>query len=67
MERTRWEILVLAAAILIWALAIASSMKANRYQLNTGGFNYMFDSQTGKIYAPEKQQWKTIIIPVEYQ
>jgi len=49
MERTRWEILVLAAAILIGALAIASSMKANRYVFDT---EYgLGDTQTGEVYV----------------
>jgi hypothetical protein len=54
MERTRWEILVLAAAILIGALAIASSMKANRYAFHpnsSNGLYYICDTQTGEIYG----------------
>ena len=48
MDKPRWEILVLAAAILVGALAIASSMRANRYAfLDTGSIG---DTQTGEFY-----------------
>ena len=49
MDRTRWEILVLAAAILVGALAIASSMRANRYAYMTDAGIY--DTQTGALYS----------------
>ena len=48
MDRTRWEILVLAAAILVGAVAIASSMRANRYAFMTDAG--IGDTQTGELY-----------------
>ena len=48
MDKPRWEILVLAAAILVGALAIASSMRANRYAPTVGGG--LLDTTTGELY-----------------
>ncbi len=48
MDRIRWEILVLAAAILVGALVIASSMRANRYASTIGGG--LLDTTTGELY-----------------
>ena len=50
MDRPRWEILVLAAAILVGALVIASSMRANRYAFMDAGS--IGDTQTGALYMP---------------
>jgi len=52
MDRIRWEILVLAAAILVGALVIASSMRANRYAFASHGSIY--DTQTGEVYKTAK-------------
>ena len=51
MDRPRWEILVLAAAILVGALAIASSMRANRYAFISNPNAGIGDTQTGAFYA----------------
>jgi len=48
MDKVRWETLVLAAAILVGALAIASSMRANRYYYIEGP--RLLDTQTGTVY-----------------
>jgi hypothetical protein len=48
MDKVRWETLVLAAAILVGALVIASSMRANRYAfMPEAGLG---DTQTGELY-----------------
>ena len=49
MDKPRWEILVLAAAILVGALAIASSMRANRYYFQDGEWRVMLDARTGAV------------------
>jgi hypothetical protein len=78
MDRTRWEILVLAAAILVGALAIASSMRANRYAYMTDAG--IGDTQTGAVYSlgtpndaerlanipkEERKVWIRVVEPVK--
>ena len=67
MDRTRWEILVLAAAILVGALAIASSMRANRYYFANGTTAVMLDSHTGGVYyrTGNEDSWQTRVKPVK--
>ena len=64
MDRPRWEILVLAAAILIGALAIASSMRANRYYFANGSDRIILDARTGAVYLGPTR-WDMITPPVE--
>ena len=49
MDKVRWETLVLAAAILVGALVIASSMRANRYAFMDA--TSIGDTQTGALYV----------------
>ena len=49
MDKVRWETLVLAAAILVGALVIASSMRANRYAFAPDAG--VVDTQTGSMYS----------------
>lgn len=81
MDRPRWEILVLAAAILVGAWVIASSVRANRYVFNSVGANdkeaILSDTHTGEVYAieqriretrkdnPELIEWKAFFKPVK--
>lgn len=70
MDRPRWEILVLAAAILIGALAIASSMRANRYYFKDGTSQTILDARTGAVYrwwatGDTDNEWKMIVQPVK--
>jgi hypothetical protein len=77
MDRPRWEILVLAAAILVGALILASSMSANRYSMVELPAPWkerqkgLLDSHTGEFYiegdGPSSQAavWETLIEPVK--
>ena len=71
MDRPRWEILVLAAAILIGALVIASSMRANRYALGAADASaaIICDTHTGEVYLSITEEtggeWKTLFKPVK--
>ena len=64
MDKPRWEILVLAAAILVGALAIASSMRANRYYFANGSDRTILDARTGAVYRGTGT-WDMITQPVE--
>ena len=69
MDRPRWEILVLAAAILVGALVIASSMRANRYYFKDGTSQTILDARTGAVYrmatGTAGEEWKVFIQPVK--
>ena len=65
MDRLRWEILVLAAAILIGALAIASSMRANRYYFSDGRHDLILDARTGATYFQDGPEWVLEAGPVK--
>lgn len=67
MDKPRWEILVLAAAILVGALAIASSMRANRYYFQDGEWRVMLDARTGAVYMMRgaEEEWTMRIKPVK--
>lgn len=71
MDRTRWEILVLAAAILVGALAIASSMRANRYAFGAADSSGVIicDTHTGQVFLGAKGEtgleWTALLKPVK--
>lgn len=71
MDKPRWEILVLAAAILVGALAIASSMRANRYAFGVADASaaIICDTHTGEVYLSRTDEtggeWETLVKPVK--
>ena len=55
---------MLAAAILVGALVIASSMRANRYYFANGSDRIILDARTGAVYMGPTR-WDMITQPVE--